>query len=112
MALNWFRGLLAPRTVALAADRWHAQLEAYQIMSTDELLMAEEVRLTISLKAIISRHGMRVVCEQCGEDIINEREVYVDGQILCQSCAGNAYYERSVTVESLPMALQLLQSNQ
>jgi len=75
-----------------ASDRWQAQLEAYQVMPTDELLMAHDVALTISLKAIISRHGMRVVCERCGEDIINERQVHQAGQILCRACAGDCYY--------------------
>lgn len=75
-----------------APDRWHAQLAAYQVMPTNELLVAQPVMLTVSLTAIISKHGMRVVCEQCGEDIINEREVRADGQILCRACAVGAYY--------------------
>jgi formylmethanofuran dehydrogenase subunit E len=75
-----------------ALDRWHAQLAAYQVMPTSELLVAQKVSLSISLAALISRHGLRVVCEVCGEDIINEREVRRCGHILCQACAGNAYY--------------------
>jgi formylmethanofuran dehydrogenase subunit E len=75
-----------------APDRWHAQLEAYQVMPTQELLMAQPVTLTVSLAAIISQHGKRVVCERCGEDIINERHVCVDGDVLCQACAYGAYY--------------------
>ena len=75
-----------------ATDRWQAQLAAYQIMPTNELLAAQPVSLRLSLVAIISRHGMRVVCERCGEDIINERQVERDGQILCRSCAGENYY--------------------
>lgn len=75
-----------------APDRWHAQLAAYQIMPNEELLSAQEVVLTVSLKQIISQHGHRVVCERCGEDIINEREVRLDGEILCRACALGAYY--------------------
>jgi formylmethanofuran dehydrogenase subunit E len=54
-----------------AQDRWHAQLEAYQVMPAEVLLDAQDVVLTISLQDIISRPGHRVVCDQCGEDIIN-----------------------------------------
>ena len=75
-----------------APDRWHAQLRAYQIMPTKELLLAQSVDLTVSLEAIISRHGMRVVCEHCGEDIINERQVRNNNEILCRACAGESYY--------------------
>ena len=74
-------------------DRWHAQLTGYQIMPTEELLQAQSVALAISLKALISHHGGRVVCDQCGEDIINEREVCRGGRVLCQTCAGNGYYQ-------------------
>ena len=42
---------------------------------SEELLLAQDVHLTVSLSAIISRHGHRVICDECGEDIINEREV-------------------------------------
>jgi formylmethanofuran dehydrogenase subunit E len=76
-----------------APDRWHAQLEAYQIMPTEELLQAREVELTISLIELISRHGRRVVCAECGEDIINEREVRRGVEVLCRACAQGAYYE-------------------
>ena len=75
-----------------APDRWHAQLAAYQVMPANELFVAQAVTLTVSLKQIISQHGHRVVCERCGEDIINEREVRVDGEILCRACALGAYY--------------------
>ncbi len=76
-----------------APDRWHAQLAAYQVMPTEELLLAQEVTLNVSLAAIVSRHGRRVVCERCGEDIMNEREVRVDSQTLCRACALGSYYE-------------------
>lgn len=91
-----------------APDRWHAQLAAYQVMPADELLLAQDVKLSVSLTTILSRHGLRVVCEGCGEDIINERQVHRAGQLLCQACAGNAYYERAHATASLPLAFQLL----
>lgn len=76
-----------------APDRWHAQLAAYQIMPAAELLRAEPVHLAVSLQEILSHHGDRVVCEQCGEDIINERQVVWEGRILCRACVLGAYYE-------------------
>lgn len=75
-----------------AQSRWHTMLEAYQIMSVDDLLCWREVELSVSLKELISRAGVRVNCEICGEEIINEREVVVCGTTLCRSCTGNSYY--------------------
>ena len=75
-----------------APDKWHAQLEAYQIMPADELLTAQPVTLSISVQALVSQHGLRVLCEQCGEDIINAREVRREGHVYCRTCAGSGYY--------------------
>lgn len=74
---------------------WQSQLEAYQIMPTTELLCAAEVHLNVSMKALISRPGVRSTCSVCGEEILNEREVIVDGQTLCPSCADGGYYQMS-----------------
>lgn len=82
-----------------ASDRWHAQRDAYQIMPTAELLTASNVVLQVSMEKIISQHGKRVVCERCGEDIINERFVQVEGQLLCRACAFGAYYATRNAIE-------------
>ncbi|MDQ5824347.1 MAG: FmdE family protein [Chloroflexota bacterium] len=75
-------------------DSWHAQLVAYRVMPTSELLRVEEVRLTVSLEEIISQPGLRVTCEGCGEEIMNAREVLVHDRVLCRRCAGrDGYYE-------------------
>jgi formylmethanofuran dehydrogenase subunit E len=68
-------------------------LEAYQVLPDEELLEAWSVRLTLDLKALISRNGVRAECEVCGEEIINEREVVRDGHVCCRSCAEEAYYQ-------------------
>lgn len=76
-----------------AADSWHAQLDGYQVMPTCELLCAQAIELTISLQALISRPGMRVVCTRCGEEIMNQREVIRDGEILCIPCSQRGYWQ-------------------
>lgn len=76
------------------ADRWQAQLEAYQVMPDEQLLVVEPVRLAVSLEAIISKPGLRVNCAVCGEEIINERQVMVGGNTVCRTCAGESYFTR------------------
>lgn len=75
-----------------AATRWQSQLLGYQRMPEDELLIAQEVALLLSIEKILARDGCRVNCQTCGEEIINEREVVVGGRIYCRSCAGEPYY--------------------
>ncbi len=90
-----------------AEGRWHAQLVGYQIMPDDELLAAQAVRLSFSLEALIGKDGSRVICELCGEEIINQREVQVEGRTLCRSCAGQRYYtgERAAEEQALQQPL-------
>lgn len=72
--------------------RWHKMLKAYQIMPTEKLLCWRFVELTVSLKSIISKPGMRVTCSQCGDEIINEREVILEGLPICRACHETSYY--------------------
>ncbi len=75
-----------------ARSRWHAYLDAYQVMPDEELLSARPVTLRQPIPEIISRPGVRVNCDQCAEEIINEREIKLHGRVLCQACAFGGYY--------------------
>lgn len=83
------------RALAYAPDvkkKYYAQLKGYQVMPEIELFSFHEVTLDPSLEAIISRPGVRKKCAQCGEEIINERQVFANGVTLCKTCAGIGYY--------------------
>lgn len=83
---------VAQKLVPDAKSRWHAQLGAYQKMSNTDLLTVKRVRLSISLEKLLSKPGLRVKCEACGEEVLNEREVVLGGATLCRACAGQSYY--------------------
>jgi formylmethanofuran dehydrogenase subunit E len=70
-----------------------AQLKAYQMLPDHELVSIQRVQLTTPVEAIVSRAGLRVNCEICGEEIINEREVEHAAMRLCRSCAGHGCYQ-------------------
>jgi formylmethanofuran dehydrogenase subunit E len=72
-------------------NRWQAQLEAYQVMPAEELLSSCEIELLIDLKALIARPGVRVNCDSCGEEILNQREVILDDKVFCRGCTGGGY---------------------
>lgn len=75
-----------------APSRWHAYLAAYQVIPDEALLNVAEVALTQTIEEIISRPGARAICIICGEEVINEREIIVNGHTLCRTCAGDTYY--------------------
>jgi formylmethanofuran dehydrogenase subunit E len=72
---------------------YFAQMQAYQSMPDEEMFTMQEVCLNTSIEQIVSRPGIRVNCDVCGEEIMNEREILRDGSILCQNCIGHGYYQ-------------------
>jgi formylmethanofuran dehydrogenase subunit E len=82
----------ARRYAPEARNKWEAQLLGYQRMPADELFSVHVVQLKTPVAQLISRAGVKVVCDACGEEIMNEREVVREGMTLCRSCAGESYY--------------------
>lgn len=81
-------GAFAPE----ARNRWEAQLLGYQRMPAEALLSAQAVQLKTPVGQLVSRAGRRAVCDYCGEEIMNAREVRRAGLTLCRACVGEAYY--------------------
>jgi formylmethanofuran dehydrogenase subunit E len=95
-----------------AARHYFAQLLAYQHMPDAELLSVKPVCLKIPVGEIVSRAGVRATCVRCGEEIINERWLLIDGLRMCRACAHDGYYtsleiqaEKRSTQEALEEAL-------
>jgi formylmethanofuran dehydrogenase subunit E len=84
---------------------YFAQLKAYQVLPDHELLSIQRVQLTTPVEAIVSRPGVRVNCDICGEEIINGREVEHAGMRLCRSCAGQGYYRPLLETLAWPIFL-------
>lgn len=74
---------------------YFAQLVGYQQMPDEELLTIQPVQLNTPVSQIVSRPGVRVNCAMCGEEILNEREVWQGAAAVCQFCAGLSYYNQS-----------------
>jgi len=72
---------------------YFAQLTGYQIMPGEALFSITSVVLSTPVVDLISRAGVRTSCVGCGEEIINEREIVVDGAVYCRACWGPAYYQ-------------------
>ncbi len=85
---------------------YFAQLVGYQRMPEQALLTIQLVQLTTPIEEIVSRAGVRVNCTICGEEIMNEREVWRGNEPLCRACSQPAYYAVSqIVLPSAPFAL-------
>ena len=82
---------------------YFAQMRAYQSMPDHMVLTIQSVTLHTPVEKIFSRPGLRVNCDECGEEIINEREIHRGGLILCRTCAGEGYYQ--VAPSSTPISV-------
>lgn len=83
---------LAVCRVPEAPSRWHAYLDGYQVIEDEAMFQVKAVTLTRSIAEILSTPDKRALCAECGEEIINEREVVQEGRTLCRSCAGLENY--------------------
>jgi formylmethanofuran dehydrogenase subunit E len=77
---------------------YFAQMQAYRILPDAKLVSITDVQLVTPVEQVVSRPGLRVDCASCGEEIMNEREVIMNGEPLCRTCAGQSYYNTLVEI--------------
>jgi len=85
---------------------YFAQMQAYQTMPDEAMFAVAEIQLLPPVEQIISRAGVRVDCDLCGEEITNEREVHQNGMTLCRPCAGLRYYQPALTPAAVAAGIQ------
>jgi formylmethanofuran dehydrogenase subunit E len=68
------------------------QMLAYREMSDEDLFDVQAVTVELPPEEFPGYKGDRAVCARCGEGINFRREVVRDNEVLCRSCAGEAYY--------------------
>lgn len=61
--------------------------------SDEDLFKIEQIRVHISENDLPGRPRAVSVCQQCGEQITDGREVEVENRTLCRNCAYDSYYE-------------------
>lgn len=72
---------------------WEAMLKGYQVIPNETLFKIQTVRLEVPLAEIISKPGRKSTCMQCGEEIMNGREILSQDVVLCRACAGDGYFQ-------------------
>lgn len=85
---------LAAQYAPNITDKYERQRRAYSVMPDEELLEFEEVQVEIPAEDMPGSPISRVVCEQCGDTVVDLREVKLAGAVLCRSCAWGGYFKR------------------
>ena len=60
---------------------------AYREIPDAELFSTQWVSIPLHAREMPGYKSPRIACAQCGEGINYDREVVINGQTLCQSCA-------------------------
>ena len=80
-------------------DKHKAQLEAYKIMTDEDLFTVAEVTVDLKPEDLPGRPLRRVQCASCGEHVQDMRDVVRDGAVLCRACAGHSYYRTIADIQ-------------
>lgn len=85
---------LADSRYSFVESKKERQMRAYREATDRELFKIERVSVELRETDAPGRPRSRVTCERCLEGVNDGREtVGQDGRVLCQPCAGGAYYE-------------------
>ena len=89
------RELYPERDFPHLAGKNLVQMHAYREMPAEELFSEQWVTVPVEAREMPGYKSARVVCAECGEGINYDREVRVEGRVLCQGCAdpGDRYYK-------------------
>ncbi len=58
----------------------------------EDMLQWQEVKIELAETELPGKPVATTVCQGCGEEVMDRREVVKDGRTLCRACAGEAYY--------------------
>ncbi len=65
--------------------------------SDEEMFTVVPVKVTLDPSDLPGRPSRRIECEQCGERVLDGRDVMVEGRALCLACAGDDVYYKPLT---------------
>jgi formylmethanofuran dehydrogenase subunit E len=58
----------------------------------EDIFRVQKVAITLEPGEEPGPPARVVVCQKCGDEVLDSRDVLKDGQILCRACAEGAYY--------------------
>ena len=79
-----------------ASSRWHAQRDGYARMPAEQLFSVTAVCLLDDSASVLGTRSQPAICDDCGEEVINQRVTLSGGQTRCRACSGQAYFKPMV----------------
>lgn len=83
---------VAPRIVAYPQPGEDPVL-FFQSFKDEDLFLWQKVLINIPPEDLPGKPLHNVVCEKCGEVVLDHREVTVDSKVFCKACVNKPYYQ-------------------
>jgi formylmethanofuran dehydrogenase subunit E len=64
-------------------------------LEDSELVILEDVKISIAPTDMPGHPHQKTICQNCGERVMDGRDVIQNARTLCRACAGNRYYSRT-----------------
>jgi formylmethanofuran dehydrogenase subunit E len=74
------------------SDDIEKQIEQIGNMPDEAIVVMQPIKIQIPETDLPGRPLEKAICSQCGERIMDGREVRQAGKVLCRACAGSKYY--------------------
>lgn len=71
-----------------------AMVDFYDTLPEEEILEAQEITIDLGAGDLPGPPVEVVVCESCGEEVMDLRHVVRGGKCLCRACANGTYYRK------------------
>jgi len=93
------------KTFVDMGDEREASFKALEVMDEIDLLEIREVIVDFHPSDLPGHPTHKTVCDQCGESILDQREVLREGRTLCQPCASGSTYFREISTSDCTRAV-------
>jgi formylmethanofuran dehydrogenase subunit E len=70
-----------------------AQVAFWENYADEDAFLWQEVKIALPEGDLPGPPVSVVVCQSCGEDVLDRKETNKDGRVLCRACADGAYYQ-------------------
>lgn len=70
-----------------------AQMALYASLPDGDLFVVRRVQVSLPAEDLPGSPISRIICERCGEEVSDRREVRVKGAVVCRWCAHGGYYQ-------------------
>jgi formylmethanofuran dehydrogenase subunit E len=88
-------------------DKNEAQQMAYKEMADADLFTVQDVTVDLKPEDLPGQPLGHEICDDCGETVLDLREIRLGGKVLCQRCAGKGHYFEPLAAPRSPRRLEV-----